>query len=147
MAATLSAGDPAVSGSHVREILSTQDRNGVRVYRYRWTSSGGQDVAGKPLEDRTGEDWAYAPIDPLPRVILEDRWSGLMLRLGDATRLQERLDRVLNDLLEGVTRRDNGSETFLDGELVSVDQVMDQDGLGNIIREWILERATKVALR
>jgi hypothetical protein len=146
MAATQTAGDTTFNRTPPK-VLSIEERNGVRVYRYRWTFSGGQDAAGKPLPARTGEDWAYAPIDPLPRSILEDRWAGLMAKLGEATRLQERLDRVLNDLQEGVTRRESGSETVLDDEIVPVDLVMDLNGLQTVIREWILDRAAKVALR
>jgi hypothetical protein len=130
------------------EILSTEDRDGERSYRYRWTHSGLTDVNGKPMEDLSGEDWARSPIEPLPRVIMEDRWTGLLRGKTDTSKLQERLDQVLIDLVEGVIRRSN-SDAFavVDGEVVGVDEVMDVDGIEDVIREWILERAPKVALR
>ena len=144
--ATATAAKPASCPTTRHEILSTEDRDGTRVYRYRWTNSGLTDVDGKPMKDSGGVDFAEAPIEPLPRAILEDRWAGLTHRRGDASKLLERLDRVLGELQEGVTRRSGDGSTVVDGELVAVDLVADTDGLEGVIREWILEHAAKVAL-
>lgn len=126
-----------------RELIETIDRDdGMRFHRYRWTVTGGDEG---PISD-TGSAWQ--PIEPLSREILEDRWRG-MLGGGDTTKLGERLDNVLRRLAEDLTRRDISSpdSAVLDGEVVGLDLVMDIDGLEDVIREWMIERAAKVAQR
>lgn len=106
-----------------------------------------RDTDGTPKEANSGEDWASGPVTPLSREILEDRWAGL-LRRQDATKLQLQLDKVLRRLAEDLTRRDVYSESaVIDGDVVSLDFVMDIDGLQAVIRDWMLERAAKVAVR
>lgn len=130
------------------EILETADRgDGLLVTRYRWRSEGGTHADGSPMEAHSGEAWASGPVTPLSREVLEDRWAGL-LRRRDATKLQRRLDSVLADLADGLTRRDVYSENaVIDEEVVGLDVAMGMDGLQDVIRDWMLERAAKVAVR
>lgn len=130
------------------EILETIDRgDGRLVTRYRWHVAGGTYADGSPMAPSEGEDWASGPVVPLPREILEDRWRGLLHRQ-DQTKLSRQLDQVLARLADGLTRRDIYSErAIIDGDVVDLDMVMDIDGLEDVIRDWMLERAGKVAGR
>jgi hypothetical protein len=134
----------ATAPRHSREILSTEERGGERFHRYRWTTEGLSDVNGKPIPPSSGEDTAAELIEPLSREILLDRWEGLT---GDGTKLRDRLVRLLFNLAEGLTRRDMNSEALVDGEIIALDIAMDLDGLDDVIRDWMLERAGKVAAR
>lgn len=132
---------PGTRLSHERVLLSTVESRGERHHRYRWTVSGiGPD--GTPVEPLSGEATASEPIEPLSREILEDRWSGIA---GEGTKLGGELDRLLFDLAEGLTRRDMQDEALIDGQVVGLAEVMDTDALEHVIREWMIERAGKVA--
>lgn len=122
---------------YTEEILDRTQDGGEWHYRYRWA-----------VGEASGEDRASGPIEPVARSVLLDRWAGLVKGAdGEASELLERLDSVLADLAEGVVRRDIGGpdKVVRDGEIIGVDMVMDNDGLEDVIRDWILERAAKVA--
>lgn len=107
------------------------------------TAAATRAATGGPNE----ADHAPASATRRPPEILEDRWAGLLHRQ-DATKLQIRLDKVLCDLADDLTRRDvYGESAVIDGEVVRLDVVMDIDGLQDVIRDWMLERAAKVAVR
>ncbi len=65
--------------------------------------------------------------------------------LWDASRLEQRLNGILFKLADGVTRRSVGAPDpiLIDGDITSVDQVMDIDGLMDVIHEWMVERASR----
>ena len=116
-----------------REILDETDEHGRTKTRWH-------------VGDTSGEEWAY-PMRPLPVEIIKDRWDGLMHAPIDPTKLQNRLDRVLWDIEQGLTRRPNTDVDFLvDGALVNGSDIMDLDGLQKLIRDWFIERAAKVAV-
>lgn len=129
-----------------REIIETLDaERGVRSHRYRWTVAGGTDENGKSWPSTSGEEWASERVTPIPAEVLEDRWIGLMGD-GDSTELLERLDAVLTELADGLTRRQVGTDTVVvDGKIVGIDGVIDIDGLEKVIKAWLVERAAKVA--
>ena len=114
------------------EVIRVTDRDdGLRVRRYRWR------------EDPNAEGTTTERVEPVSREVLEDRYQGLVKREGEATKLLLRLDRVLNDIAEGVIRRELGETIYMDGKFVGSDVVMDIDRLEEVIREWMLERAAK----
>lgn len=127
-----------MSAVHVgrREIVEVENVGPDLRVRYRWGDGYGD----------TG--FAHSRATPIDRAILEDRWKGLVTRASDASKLQNRLDKLLYDLAAGLTRRDrHSSETALvDGEIVDVDHVLDIDGLEDVIRDWLIDHAQRVAL-
>lgn len=127
-----------------REIIGTEDRGPERSVRYRTWIEGYTTNEGKVVEPSTTEDVAVEVVAPVSREVLEDRWAGL---LQDGSKLQYRLYRILTDIAEHLTRRDQSAEMVVDGELIGQDFVMDIDGLEHVIRDWMLERAAKVAAR
>lgn len=119
----------------VQELLpDVEERDGMRHQSYRWR-----------IGDDEGTESTKTPLEPVAAEILADRWHGMMGR-GNPTKMQQRLDGLLWDIAERLTRRDLGSDhVVIDGRPVGVDYVMEIDELEHVIRDWMLERATKVA--
>lgn len=135
------AGSQAATGATVRattppEIVETFIRDGLQHHRIRDYLSDGE----------PHDSWAAEPIEPVARVILDDRYDGLMGTRRDATKLLNRLDAVLQRIAGDLTRRSVYEESaILDGEITGLDVVMDIDGLEDVIRAWFIERAARVA--
>lgn len=127
------------------EILETDVGDGWVRNRYRRTVTGALNVKGEPMEPMEDEGWAAGPVEPVSREILMDRWNGIMLGAGDATKTQAKLDAVLIRIAEQLTRRDLESSVILDGQLVSVDLVLDD--IQDTIRDMMIAAAAKVAMR
>lgn len=130
------------------EVLETRDpERGVRSHRYRWTVNGARNADGEPIESYSGEEWATERVEPIPPAILQDRWTGLVeVSNGDASELLERLDAILTELAEGLTRRELGAASVMvDGKITGMDCIIGIDELEEVIRDWLLERAAKVA--
>lgn len=87
------------------------------------------------------------------REVLEDRWAGLLSGLdpeegrSTTSELWSRLNLALYELGEGVTRRSVDGSQFPDPDdpsrTISLDVVMDFDGLWDVIRDWTIDRASK----
>jgi len=128
------------------EILRTEERDDGLHHLYRWRVERGQNADGAPLPPAEGTAWASEPIEPMSRAILDDRWEGLT-GSGDSSKLLDRLDKVLSDFAERLSRRDISDHAVIDGEIVGLDVVFSIDDLEQVIREWLTERAAKVAGR
>jgi hypothetical protein len=88
------------------------------------------------------ERWAIWPAprtQPVPDAVLADRWCGAMWPAGNASELALRLYGIVDEMAEAVTRVDMVES----GEAVR--EVLDMDGLEQVVRLWILERVGPVA--
>lgn len=129
------------------EILEERIENGERHVRYRWTIAGGTSAAGSAMGEHSGLDTAMERVEPMAQEILEDRWRGL-IGTDDWTELAERLNATLHELADGLTRRSTGAPDTVrvDGGIsIGLDTIMDIDGLFEVIHDWLIERARKVA--
>lgn len=119
-----------------RDIISIEDRGDTRHVRYRWGDG----------EEQTS--FATEVVRPVSREVLEDRYAGMMGR-GNTSKLLERLDRVLWDIAERLTCRDLSGDDYIyaDGVIEHLDSVIEIGAIEDYIREWMLERAEKVAIR
>lgn len=113
--------------------------NGSRRHEFTVFSDGTNRIKG----------FAF-PADPPARVVLEDRWDGLMSTPGgEFTELVLRLDQTLEEIEAGVLRRgfapECGDFAVVDGRVRQVDALMNRSGLMEVIREWIVSRAEIVA--
>lgn len=116
------------------EILSTEERDGELHHHFRWGEGPGD------------TDNAYERIEPMSREILDDRWRGMM-GTRRPSKLHERLDTLLFDLAGRLTRRHIDDFALIDGTPTSLDVVLDIDAIELVIRDWMIERAGKVAAR
>ena len=130
----------------ISNVLVVEERDwsrGQRRVRATWTFGG---TAGP----RKFDEWATERSEPVALEILEDRWSGIMGH-GDPTKLLLRLDRVLAEIFEGVTRAGTVDERerwyIEDGQVVPLSEVLSVDELERVIKDWIMERAPRVAQR
>lgn len=96
----------------------------------------------KTTSDGVYEDTVMDRLEQAPIELIEDRWDGLVC---DGSKLQQRLDRLLIDLSEGLTRRDIQDTVEIDGQLTSADVVM-LEGIQEWLRTELIRRARMVAL-
>jgi hypothetical protein len=134
-------GQPATAAQPVEpqhyELLDFSDQrgHGQRVHRFRWH-----------VDEHQGDDTLIERIVPVSRQLIEDRWDSMFAeRPGGFPKTQERLDGLLHDIAERLTRRDVGAPDYVlvDGEVSSVDSELELDSLQGVIREWFIERASK----